>query len=134
MFHTGRKLQDTFGDSLKFVNTLYTKEFGHQPRKVPAHMPHMIDTKILKSLQSKYSSLPFPSIPSPSLPSSSLVFPHSLPLSTPSLVFPSFPSLSLLSYPFICLPLCPFPIPLPPTPSPLPLLSSLAPFPYSLLL
>jgi len=49
-----RKLLDMFGDSLKFVNRLYTKEFGSSPRKVPAHMPHMIDVDVMNEIQSKW--------------------------------------------------------------------------------
>ncbi|KAF2077558.1 hypothetical protein CYY_001176 [Polysphondylium violaceum] len=50
-----RKLLDMFGDSLKFVNRLYTKEFGSSPRKVPAHMPHMIDVDVMNEIQEKWS-------------------------------------------------------------------------------
>ena len=49
----GRHLLDTFGDSLKHVNQLYNKEYGHKPRKVPAHMPHMINKEIMQELQDK---------------------------------------------------------------------------------
>ena len=41
--HRGRRLLDTFGDSLRHVNRLYNKLYGFLPRKVPAHMPHMIN-------------------------------------------------------------------------------------------
>lgn len=41
---------DTFGDSLKFVNKLYNKEFGFEARKVIAHMPHFLDRDILTEL------------------------------------------------------------------------------------
>ncbi|KJE88467.1 N-acetylglucosamine-1-phosphate transferase [Capsaspora owczarzaki ATCC 30864] len=51
---TGRKLLDTFGDSLKHVNKLYNKMFGAIPRKVPAHMPHMIDRHIMTDLQATF--------------------------------------------------------------------------------
>lgn len=42
---TRRQLLDTFGDSLVHVNMLYHQKFGKvdKNRKVPAHMPHMID-------------------------------------------------------------------------------------------
>ncbi|PVD33947.1 hypothetical protein C0Q70_05209 [Pomacea canaliculata] len=49
--HKGRKLMDTFGDSLRHVNRLYNKQFGFASRKVPAHMPHMIDKNIMAELQ-----------------------------------------------------------------------------------
>jgi hypothetical protein len=34
---------DTYASSLRHVNSLYHKAFGAENRKVPAHMPHMID-------------------------------------------------------------------------------------------
>uniref|UniRef100_F6ZDG1 N-acetylglucosamine-1-phosphotransferase subunits alpha/beta n=1 Tax=Ciona intestinalis TaxID=7719 RepID=F6ZDG1_CIOIN len=49
-----RKLLDTFGDSLRFVSLLYNKKYGFTQRKVPAHMPHMIDKNIMCKLQSNY--------------------------------------------------------------------------------
>lgn len=51
--HKGRKLLDTFADSLRYVNILYTKEYGHHPRKVPAHMPHMINKFVMQELHNK---------------------------------------------------------------------------------
>uniref|UniRef100_F7AFG7 N-acetylglucosamine-1-phosphotransferase subunits alpha/beta n=1 Tax=Ciona intestinalis TaxID=7719 RepID=F7AFG7_CIOIN len=51
---TERKLLDTFGDSLRFVSLLYNKKYGFTQRKVPAHMPHMIDKNIMCKLQSNY--------------------------------------------------------------------------------
>ncbi|CAL1547114.1 unnamed protein product [Lymnaea stagnalis] len=50
----GRQLLDTFGDSLRHVNHIYNKEFGFQPRKVPGHMPHMIDRNIMYELQNRF--------------------------------------------------------------------------------
>ncbi|XP_069760515.1 N-acetylglucosamine-1-phosphotransferase subunits alpha/beta isoform X2 [Narcine bancroftii] len=47
----GRKLQDTFADSLRYVNKLLNTKFGFASRKVPAHMPHMIDRIIMSDLQ-----------------------------------------------------------------------------------
>lgn len=41
---------DTFGDSLRHVNKLYNKAYGFSARKVPAHMPHMVDKNIMKDL------------------------------------------------------------------------------------
>eukprot|EP00466_Bigelowiella_natans_P020202 jgi/Bigna1/69357/fgenesh1_pg.8_\ len=48
-----RLLMDTFGDSLRFVNMLFRHRYGLQngQRKVPAHMPHFFDTRIMQSLQ-----------------------------------------------------------------------------------
>ena len=53
----GRRLlgsEDTYGDSLVKVNMMYAKEFGASSRKVPAHMPHMIDRDVMDELQDKY--------------------------------------------------------------------------------
>ncbi|GFR86364.1 N-acetylglucosamine-1-phosphotransferase subunits alpha/beta, partial [Elysia marginata] len=50
----GRQLLDTFGDSLRHVNSLYNKEFGFAARKVPAHMPHFIDKNIMNELQDRF--------------------------------------------------------------------------------
>eukprot|EP01042_Synura_sphagnicola_P015901 gene15902-biopygen15913 len=38
-----RRLLDTYAQSLIHVNRLYNKAFGTENRKVPAHVPHMID-------------------------------------------------------------------------------------------
>ena len=48
-----RRLLDTFGDSLRHVNKLYNKAFGYSARKVPGHMPHMIDKNIMFELQDR---------------------------------------------------------------------------------
>ncbi|XP_075712804.1 N-acetylglucosamine-1-phosphotransferase subunits alpha/beta isoform X2 [Rhinoderma darwinii] len=50
----GRKLQDTFADSLRYVNKLLNSKFGFASRKVPAHMPHMIDRIVMQHLQDLY--------------------------------------------------------------------------------
>ena len=50
----GRQLLDTFGDSLRHVNRLYNKAFGYAPRKVPGHMPHMVDRDIMNELHDRY--------------------------------------------------------------------------------
>ncbi|ESO99577.1 hypothetical protein LOTGIDRAFT_238796 [Lottia gigantea] len=52
--HHGRRLLDTFGDSLRHVNKIYNKAFGFDSRKVPAHMPHMIDKNIMAELQARF--------------------------------------------------------------------------------
>lgn len=51
---TGRKLRDTFADSLRYVNRLLNAQFGFTSRKVPAHMPHMIDRLIMQELQDTF--------------------------------------------------------------------------------
>ncbi|XP_024140641.1 N-acetylglucosamine-1-phosphotransferase subunits alpha/beta [Oryzias melastigma] len=51
---TGRRLQDTFADSLRHVNKLLNGQFGFASRKVPAHMPHMIDRLIMQELQDTF--------------------------------------------------------------------------------
>ncbi|XP_040030053.2 N-acetylglucosamine-1-phosphotransferase subunits alpha/beta isoform X1 [Gasterosteus aculeatus] len=51
---TRRRLQDTFADSLRHVNKLLNGQFGFTSRKVPAHMPHMIDRLIMQELQDTF--------------------------------------------------------------------------------
>uniref|UniRef100_A0A672QF66 N-acetylglucosamine-1-phosphotransferase subunits alpha/beta n=1 Tax=Sinocyclocheilus grahami TaxID=75366 RepID=A0A672QF66_SINGR len=51
---TGRRLRDTFADSLRYVNRLLNAQFGFTSRKVPAHMPHMIDRLIMQELQDTF--------------------------------------------------------------------------------
>lgn len=46
-----RKL-DTFAESLLHVNALLNKRYGYKARKVPSHMPHLIDKNIMSNLQS----------------------------------------------------------------------------------
>ena len=45
---------DTYGSSLVHVNRLYNKAFGNEARKVPAHLPHMIDKDIVHEMQQKW--------------------------------------------------------------------------------
>lgn len=52
--YKSRRILDTFGDSLRHVNTLYNKAFGYTARKVPGHMPHMIDKNIMAELQDRF--------------------------------------------------------------------------------
>lgn len=54
---SGKKPHDTFAESLLYVNRLYNQEFGFEPRKVPAHMPHLIDVDIMERLQARYCKL-----------------------------------------------------------------------------
>jgi hypothetical protein len=50
----GRKLLDTFADSLLHVNRLYNKAFGFEARKVPAHSAHLIDKDVMAELQGRF--------------------------------------------------------------------------------
>ncbi|KAJ4439262.1 hypothetical protein ANN_07382 [Periplaneta americana] len=52
---SGKKPRDTFAESLLYVNRLYNQEFGFEPRKVPAHMPHLIDIDVMERLQTRFS-------------------------------------------------------------------------------
>ncbi|XP_069085115.1 N-acetylglucosamine-1-phosphotransferase subunits alpha/beta isoform X2 [Pleurodeles waltl] len=51
---TRRQLKDTFANSLRYVNKLLNNKFGFASRKVPAHMPHMIDRIVMQELQDMY--------------------------------------------------------------------------------
>ena len=46
-----RRRLDTFGESVVRVNQLYHKAFGVKTRKVPAHMPHMINKHVVSEMQ-----------------------------------------------------------------------------------
>ncbi|XP_077355392.1 N-acetylglucosamine-1-phosphotransferase subunits alpha/beta-like isoform X2 [Festucalex cinctus] len=50
----GRKLQDAFTDSLRYVDRLYNQKFGGLVRKVIAHAPHMIDKLVMQELQDTF--------------------------------------------------------------------------------
>ncbi|XP_077355394.1 N-acetylglucosamine-1-phosphotransferase subunits alpha/beta-like [Festucalex cinctus] len=50
----GRKLQETFVDSLRYVDRLYNQKFGKMVRKVIAHAPHMIDKLVMQELQETF--------------------------------------------------------------------------------
>ncbi|XP_069485998.1 N-acetylglucosamine-1-phosphotransferase subunits alpha/beta isoform X2 [Ambystoma mexicanum] len=50
----GRRLKDTFANSLRYVNKLLNSKFGFTSRKVPAHMPHMIDRIVMQEVQDMY--------------------------------------------------------------------------------
>lgn len=50
-FSHRRKLLDMYGDSLKYVNSLLSRKYGSEARRVPAHMPHMIDRDIVEEMQ-----------------------------------------------------------------------------------
>eukprot|EP01033_Poteriospumella_lacustris_P007717 gene7719-5547_t len=51
-----RRLLDTYAQSLIHVNRLYNKAFGTENRKVPAHVPHMIDRDYMGEMQEKWSA------------------------------------------------------------------------------
>ena len=46
--------EDTYAQSIVYTNRIYRKEFGKRQRKVPAHMPHLINVDTMEELQSKY--------------------------------------------------------------------------------
>ena len=50
----GRVLTDFYASSLITTNRLISSHFGKKTRKVPAHMPHMIETRAMALLQEKY--------------------------------------------------------------------------------
>ncbi|KAK7070841.1 hypothetical protein SK128_002684 [Halocaridina rubra] len=53
--HSGnRQLLDMFAESLLHVNRLYNAEFGYEARRVPAHMPHLINREIMTELQKRF--------------------------------------------------------------------------------
>lgn len=55
IFRTRKLLgEDYFANSLKHVNMLYTKRYGHAARRVPAHMPHFIQREIMEALQAEF--------------------------------------------------------------------------------
>ncbi|XP_043943686.1 N-acetylglucosamine-1-phosphotransferase subunits alpha/beta isoform X2 [Protopterus annectens] len=49
-----RRLKDTFADSLRYVNKVLNSKFGFTSRKVPGHMPHMIDRIVMQELQDMF--------------------------------------------------------------------------------
>ncbi|KAI4487528.1 hypothetical protein M0804_005677 [Polistes exclamans] len=51
--HKKRQL-DTYAESLLHVNKIYNIIYGFDRRKVPAHMPHLIDKWIVNSMQRKF--------------------------------------------------------------------------------
>jgi hypothetical protein len=52
--HARRRLVDTYAASLVHVNRIYSKAFGVEGRKVPAHVPHMIDKDYMQEMQDKW--------------------------------------------------------------------------------
>ena len=51
-----RHLMDAFSSSLLHVSRIYNKAFGYMARKVPAHMPHMVDRQVIEEMQDKFSN------------------------------------------------------------------------------
>ena len=49
-----RSLLDAFSSSLLHVSRIYNKAFGYVPRKVPAHMPHMVDRDVITEMQTQF--------------------------------------------------------------------------------
>nr|XP_061809459.1 N-acetylglucosamine-1-phosphotransferase subunits alpha/beta-like [Nerophis lumbriciformis] len=50
----GRKLQDSFSSSLRYVDNLYNHKFGRSARRVIAHAAHMIDKLVMQELQDTF--------------------------------------------------------------------------------
>nr|XP_057934400.1 N-acetylglucosamine-1-phosphotransferase subunits alpha/beta-like isoform X3 [Doryrhamphus excisus] len=50
----GRKLQNSFTESLRYVDRLYNRKFGVMSRKTIAHTPHMIDKLVMQELQNMF--------------------------------------------------------------------------------
>ncbi|XP_050452786.1 N-acetylglucosamine-1-phosphotransferase subunits alpha/beta isoform X2 [Cataglyphis hispanica] len=51
--HNTRGL-DTYAESLLYVNKIYNIAYGLERRRVPAHMPHLIDKWIVNDMQEKF--------------------------------------------------------------------------------
>ena len=51
---TRRRLLDAYSSSLLHVSRIYNKAFGYKARKVPAHMPHMVDSDIIYEMQDRF--------------------------------------------------------------------------------
>ena len=51
---TSESSLDSYGGSLIFTNLLFIKEFGQDERKVPAHMPHLLNTRTLAALFDRF--------------------------------------------------------------------------------
>jgi len=47
---------DTYAESLLYVNKIYNAAYGLERRRVPAHMPHLIDKWVMSSMQQKFKS------------------------------------------------------------------------------
>ena len=47
----GRRLSDTYGNSLVFTNLQLIRYFGYVDRGVPAHMPHLINRRVMDIIE-----------------------------------------------------------------------------------
>jgi len=50
-----RHLLDTYADSLRHVSRVYNRAYGYTARRVPGHMPHMINRKVAAGMQEKFA-------------------------------------------------------------------------------
>ncbi|XP_058800867.1 N-acetylglucosamine-1-phosphotransferase subunits alpha/beta [Phymastichus coffea] len=46
---------DTYAESLLYVNRIYNKAYGLERRKVPAHMPHLLNRFVISKMQEKFA-------------------------------------------------------------------------------
>lgn len=46
---------DAYAESLLYVNKIYNRAYGIERRKVPAHMPHLLDRTIIDEMQRKFA-------------------------------------------------------------------------------
>ena len=53
--HKSRRL-DTYAESLLYVNKIYNTAYGFERRRVPAHMPHLLDKWIIAEMQEKFET------------------------------------------------------------------------------
>lgn len=47
---------DTYAESLLYVNRIYNAAYRFERRRVPAHMPHLLDKWIINDMQNKFDS------------------------------------------------------------------------------
>lgn len=52
-----RRLSDSYADSLVFTNLQLQKRFGSEDRRVPAHMPHLLQKRVLEDIETKMGQL-----------------------------------------------------------------------------
>ena len=52
-----RKLSDTYADSLIYTNLQFIRKFGSEDRKVPGHMPHLLQRKVLYEIERELGEL-----------------------------------------------------------------------------
>ncbi|OQV20564.1 N-acetylglucosamine-1-phosphotransferase subunits alpha/beta [Hypsibius exemplaris] len=52
---SGLQYKDAYADSLRHVNRLYNDAFGIESRKVPGHVPHFVDRRVMEELQKKFA-------------------------------------------------------------------------------